>query len=440
MHDTIAAIATPPMASAIGIIRVSGPSTKNLTQRLFRCTDVYPRRMIVSHCRHITTDDILDDCCYVFYEEHASYTGEASLEIFAHGSQHVLSTILDTIIQQPNCRLATNGEFTKRAFLNGRISLTKAESIANIIESTNDQNHQIALHQYNGRVYQTITSIKQRLLEQLQHVEAHMEFPDDVGISNNLRTNLTTIKHTLERIISQSDYGSMIKQGLRYLIIGAPNTGKSSLLNILSGEERSIVSTIPGTTRDYIEKSIQYNGIEIALIDTAGLRETTNEIETCGIKKIAPLVHHCTGIIALYDGSIPICKQQKPPKFTQQKPIIHVINKTDILVKENNLSSYLKISCATHDGIPNLKQTLIDTVIKEPLDHTQMLCNIRQISCLKSAYTTLDNVITLLNDDWTHDIIALDLKDIIMSLGELNGETFTDTLLDGIFSQFCIGK
>lgn len=389
MHSikTIAAIATPLIPSAIGILRVSGPDAKNVTNRLFK-TKIKPnnyRKMITAT---ITQDDgkILDQCCYAFYKGPHSYTGEDVLEIFCHGSTYIVRELLQIITAMPDCMLAKNGEFTQRAFINGKIPLSKAEAILDIIESTSEGSHKIAMNQFTGHVHESISNCRDHAITLLQKIEASLEFPDDVEeIKNQVVSNdCSEIIKILTPIIKASDYGAIIKKGLKYLIVGEPNVGKSSLLNKLSGESRSIVSETEGTTRDYIDISIEYNGIIITLIDTAGIRETSSNVEKIGIEKIKELSVSADGYILVTDGT-----SSKPfnwPDFLDQtKPIIEVKNKIDL--KSSKTGEQLGISCKTGAGLTELKEMLVNTFVDQSqYEPHHMLCNIRQITALNNAY------------------------------------------------------
>ena len=443
--DTIAAIATPPIPSAIGIIRVSGTEVLNILKKLFKInpTNIEPRKIITTYI-YTSTNKPIDECCFIFYKNPKSYTGEDGLEIFSHGSIYILKEIISEICKIENCRLAKNGEFTQRAFLNGKISLNKAESIIDIIESNSRNAHEIALNQYQGHVYKKIKEIRQNLMHCLEKVEASLEFPDEVGsikntsVENELKI---TYKH-LEKIINNSDYGTLIKKGITYLIIGKPNVGKSSLLNCLSGEERSIISKVPGTTRDYIDITIEYQGIVIQLIDTAGIRDKANEIEKIGIDKIKNLSKNADGYIVVQDTND--SKDILPNYIDKNKPLINVTNKIDKIknhqFKNDEPTSYF-ISCKENIGIDQLKNGMVKLFFDESkFEPLEMLSNIRQLTALKQSFELIDRCLINLNKKKTLDIISIDLRESIHCLSDILGEDFTEELLDEIFKNFCIGK
>ncbi len=439
---TIAAIATPLIPSAIGILRVSGPDAEHIANRLFK-TKIIPdnyRKMITANAIQ-DNGNLLDQCCYVFYKGPHSYTGEDVLEIFCHGSIYIVKELIQTITTMPDCVLAKNGEFTQRAFLNGKIPLSKAEAILDIIESNSEASHKIAINQYTGHVYESISNCRDHTMTLLQKVEASLEFPDDVGGINTeaVSKDCSEIIQYLTPIINASDYGSIVKKGLKYLIVGEPNVGKSSLLNKLSGESRSIVSETAGTTRDYIDISIEYNGIIITLIDTAGIRETSSDIEKIGIEKIKELSELADGYILVTDGT-----SSKPfvwPHFLdQEKPIINVRNKID-KPSNNYPNGSLGISCVTGAGLTELKETLVHTFVDpSQYEPNHMLCNLRQITALNNAYSCIKKAQEHIELKTTLDIVCIDLRDAIEALSDIMGDSFTEELLDGIFSKFCIGK
>ena len=267
-------------------------------------------------------------------------------------------TLIQEITMINECRLAKNGEFTQRAFMNGKIPLSKAESIIDIIESDTAAAHKIALNQYQGHVYKTISQLRQQLMNCLERVEASLEFPDEVGNikDTTVLDEINKINNAISPIIKASDYGLTIKHGLKFLIIGEPNVGKSSLLNALSGEERSIVTSTPGTTRDYIDVSLEYKGIQIQLIDTAGIRKTSNDIEKQGIEKINDLVLKTDGVIHLRD--IQSKHDHLPFNIPKNIPILTVFNKIDTVNKIEKETTDLYISCKTMTGLTKSKRVI----------------------------------------------------------------------------------
>ena len=443
--DTIAAIATPLIPSAIGIIRVSGSNVTRVIEQLFLINrDQVKERVMNTRYLYTNQNKRLDECCFVYYKGPRSFTGEDVLEIFTHGSIYILKEIIHEICLINDCRLAKNGEFSQRAFINGKMPLSKAESIIDIIESNSESSHQIALNQYEGHVYKTLQQLRQALMTCLEKVEASLEFPDEVGNIQNsdVKQHLTTIKKQFETIINASDYGVIMKKGLTFLIIGKPNVGKSSLLNALSGEERSIVTATPGTTRDYIDISIEYNGTLLSLIDTAGIRETTETIEKIGISYIKKLADKADGYIHVMNIN-DTENTELPDYINPSKPIISVFNKIDDqhdTIYENTSSQYY-ISCKNKVGLDKLKQGCLDQFFDQSaIEPSEMLSNLRQIAELKTANTLIEKCLNNIEQNLTLDIISIDLNEAISSLSNIVGDDFTEELLDGIFANFCIGK
>jgi tRNA modification GTPase len=441
--DTIAAIATPLVPSAIGIIRVSGSSVQTVITTLFKDTPppICERKMHTQYA-YDSQGQPIDECCFVFYAGPRSYTGEDTLEIFSHGSVYILQQIILHISGLDGCRLAKNGEFTKRAFLNGKISLSKAESIIDIIESSTQKDHRIALNQYKGHVYDHLINTRTDLMNCLEKIEASLEFPDDVGAieTTTVQTDIMNSYQKISAMVSASDYGAMAKKGLSFLILGPPNVGKSSLLNALSGQDRSIVTHQPGTTRDYIDIDIEYDGMKIRLIDTAGIRESPDDIEKIGIKKIQALANVADGYIHVHDANISP-PPALPPYIDPSKPLLNVMNKMDTVSSISHNKDHYYVSCTTLAGINDLKKGLLNAFFNEK-DHEpdHMLSNLRQISELKSAHQKITQTITALNEGYTLDVVSIELRDAISSLSNIIGDDFTEELLDGIFKNFCIGK
>ena len=444
IQDTIAAIATPPVAAAIGIVRVSGDQVRTVIQTVFPSLKSFPtpRVMNVASLIDPLSEEIIDECCFAFFEGPRSYTGYDMLEIYCHGSPYICQKVVQIIVAMSGCRLAKNGEFTQQAFVNGKVSLTKAESILDVIESNSQKSHEIALNQYKGAVYNAITSTRDLLMTILQQVEASLEFPDDVGgvDLSSVHTIFQQLLTSLSQISSNSDYGQKVKEGVRYLILGQPNVGKSSLMNCISGENRSIVSNIAGTTRDYIDISIEYKGVLITIIDTAGIRSTDNEIESLGIDKIKELSSQVDGYILVED--VNQTESFELPSFIQSnKPMIRVINKIDTASSSNQNSKYIYTSCKTLDGINHLKQSLVDQFIQlDKFESDMILCNVRQIASLKEAHQCVNRAYSHLQNGATLDVVSIEIRDAIHQLSNILGDDFTEELLDGIFSKFCIGK
>ncbi len=442
--DTIAAIASAPVSSAIGIIRVSGNEVLPIMSTLFNIdtNSIKSRYMYTKNLIDPSTSKLIDNCCFTYFKGPNSYTGNDTLEIFCHGSTFICQKILTVITSLKNCRQAKNGEFTQQAFVNGKIDLAKAESILDIIESNSEKSHQIALDQYKGAVYKQLQETREELMVNLQELEASLEFPDDVGSINveHIKVSLMNRLKKLKKIKENSDYGQKIKGGIRFLIIGKPNVGKSSLMNCISGEERSIVSNEAGTTRDYLDMSFEYNGILITIIDTAGIRDTSNEIETLGINKIKELSKIVDGYIFVQDIN-DTGKADIPDFIDDKKPILNVINKVDLSSNKLKLDGVIYTSCLSKIGINQLKNQLINSIIKlDNFESELILCNTRQIASLNETLECISNAMTLLTNNLTLDVICIEIRDAIHQLSNILGEDFTEELLDGIFSKFCIGK
>jgi tRNA modification GTPase len=454
--DTIVAIATPPGIGSIGIIRLSGPQALKIGQKLCPGQSLTtPRYVYFGHIINPITHSALDEACILYFKGPQSYTGEDCVEIQSHGSYFVLQQILE-ISSHYGARLALPGEFTKRAFLHGKLDLTKAESIIDLIHSTTEKAHAVALSHIQGKLYTRIQACRGQLCRIFEQIEGSIDFPDEVeGINRDEVLHfLDTTCNELGQIIDLQDLGEQVRHGINCVIVGKPNVGKSSLFNTLVGTDRAIVTDIPGTTRDYLEAAFKLGGMTFKLYDTAGVRESDDYIEHLGIEKMQTLLHTADIVMWVVDSTYPFSEEDhRILNLIKRLPLgILLINKSDqhgqlngqLNLNEITVPSQwpqFTISTKTNQGIETMKQFLYDHFIKkaERVD-LSLLCNIRQVTCIQGAITAMDHMKEGVTAGVEDDILALDLKNAILKLGEVTGDEFTEEVLDGIFSRFCVGK
>lgn len=394
---------------------------------------------------------MLDEGCVIYFKGPHSFTGEDSVELQVHSSPYLLKEILNCTLLA-GATLATEGEFSKRAFLNGKIDLTKAESIIDLIHAEHASAHAVALNHVQGKLYSVIQEMRIQLVQVLEHLEGSIDFPDEIDPIDRKETLdlLISLHQKLSHILSIQDYGKMLTAGINCVLVGRPNVGKSSLFNALLGENRSIVTNIPGTTRDYIEGHITLQGALIKLFDTAGVRESDDYIEHLGIEKITTLIKEAHLVLWVIDSSEPLTEEDRRvyQHIKHATALGIALNKSDRprAISKEILSSYaantiIPISATEKEGIDALKAyiqtTFIDASKSLELD---VICNVRQQQCLLETQEHLKTLIDLIQEPNIDDILSYDLKKALLKLSEITGDEFTEELLDGIFSRFCVGK
>ena len=460
LSDTIIALSTPSGEGAIGVIRLSGPKSIEIVDTFFKGKNLTQVDGNTVHYGKIVDDagTIIDECLATVFTAPRSYTKEDIIELSCHGSSYIIQKIIELFLSQ-GVRLATPGEFTLRAFLNGQLDLTQAEGVADLISAKSASQHELAMNQLRGGVSRMIGGLREKLIKFASLIELENDFSEeDVEFADRgkLKELVQDILKVINELQSSFQYGNAVKEGVPVAIIGAPNVGKSTLLNALLNEERAIVSEIAGTTRDVIEDQIQIGGILFRFIDTAGLRETSDKIESIGIIKAKEQLVKAK--ILLYVTEISEDHHQIARKFNSielrenQKPLI-LLNKSD---KQNSCNAYdieeavstltgrtptLAISAKTNIAIEDLKTKLI-TFIKDDKSELPdtILSNSRHFESLHQTSSSLENVIVGLDSGVPSDLIAMDIRHALHYLGEISGEISTDDLLDSIFRDFCIGK
>ena len=453
---TIAAISTPPGAGGIGIIRISGPQSLPLLQTVFKphCASCSFLSHHLYYGRIVRPADgkIMDEVLAVYMRSPRTYTREDIAEIHCHGSFLVLQNILELILSLGSS-LAHPGEFTKRAFLNGRIDLTRAEAVIDILSAKTRKGIDLAQEQLAGALFARIDSIRNELIQIRAVVEVALDFPDeDVEIVNRgqvldqIRKN---VQRPLRDLLQSADTGRIFREGISVIIVGLPNVGKSSLLNTLLQEERALVTAIPGTTRDTIEEYVDIEGIPVRLVDTAGIREHADEVEALGIERARTLINLADLVLFMVDGSQKITEGDLDLLQTIiHKPLIIVINKIDRgeagcgeveMFKDKVL---VKVSAKQQMGITELRRSIFRMVTtgREQWQEDACAPNIRHKNALVRAVRSCELVADGLQNGLTNDLLAVDLQECLDQLSEIVGETTTEDVLDAIFSKFCIGK
>ena len=455
--DTICAIATAPGIGAIAVIRLSGADAINICNKVFFGKDISQSD---SHTAHFGTirdgDKIIDEVLVTVFKGKKSFTGENSVEISTHGSPYIQQQVLQLLLKN-GAKPAGPGEFTLRAFLNGKMDLSQAEAVADVITANSESSHELAMSQMRGGFSGEIQKLRDELIHFASLIELELDFgEEDVEFADrdDLKELVLKLNKALTLLINSFDYGNVIKTGVPVAIVGEPNVGKSTLLNVLLNEERAIVSDIAGTTRDTIEDEIVINGISYRFIDTAGIRETTDEIEGLGIKKSFEKIDSASIVLLLVDASS-ITKEQLTKDVNKIKNRIAGKNKRLIVVANKIDKSDLAIIEAKFVGIENviytsakelhniekIKEQLYAFVKNGALQNTDaIVTNARHYEALSKANESLLKVLEGLDINITGDFLAMDIRQALHQLGEITGEITTDDLLDNIFSKFCIGK
>ncbi len=447
MEDTIAAISTALGVGAISIVRVSGPDAINIVNKLFD-KDLSKVKSHTIHYGHIIDNGaIIDEVLVSVMLSPKTFTTEDVVEINCHGGISTTNKVLELLLLN-GARLAEPGEFTKRAFLNGRIDLTQAEGIMNLIDSKSELAREISIRQLTGSVSNQISKLRTDLVEIISNIEVNIDYPEyeDIEVLTNKKIlpSISKIKEKLVNIIKAAENGKLINQGINIGIIGKPNVGKSSLLNALLEENKAIVTDIEGTTRDIVEGDFLINGVVCHIIDTAGIRKTEELVESLCVKKSMEIIDKSDLVIFMLNNNEALTDTEREllEKIKDKKHII-VINKVDLLNKlEIKEKDVLKISIKENIGIEELKNRIIELFNLGEIETNDLtyLSNARSISLLRKALKIIDESINNLNNDTPIDMIEIDLKDCWSILGEIIGETYTDELVNEIFSRFCLGK
>ncbi len=448
--QTIAAIATAivPQQGSVGIVRLSGATAVAIAQQLFQSPGPWEsHRILYGYITHPTHQTTVDEALLLLMRSPRSYTREDVVEFHCHGGIMVVQEVLQLCIAQ-GARLAEPGEFTLRAFLNGRLDLTQAEGIADLVGAQSPQAAQAALAGIRGKLTDVIRQCRNRCLDVLAEVEARIDFADDLPPLNedHVRQQLTHILTDLEHTLATAHQGELMRTGLKVAIIGQPNVGKSSLLNAWSRCDRAIVTALPGTTRDVVESQLVVGGIPIQVLDTAGIRDATDQVEKIGIERSQTAAQNADVILLTVDGTLGWTAAEETLYSTiKHKPHILILNKIDVAPPINlpiTQVPIVKTAAAQGQGIEDLEQAILDIVQAGHVTaaNAELAINQRQAAALTRTQSALKQVQATMTDALPLDFWTIDLRDAIRALGEVTGEEMTESMLDEIFSRFCIGK
>ena len=448
MEDTIVAISTSQGIGAISIIRLSGKESIEIVNKIVKNKNLNKLNSHTINYNHVVNnDEIIDEVLISIMKAPRSFTTEDVVEINCHGGIATTNKILELLLLN-GCRLAEPGEFTKRAFLNGRIDLLEAESVMDIINSKTENSLKLAINQLNGSTSNLIRNLRQDLLEILANIAVNIDYPEYEDIeevtNQKLEKEIIKIKQKVNQILNDSKNSKIIKEGIDVAIIGKPNVGKSSLLNKLLDEDKAIVTDISGTTRDIVEGKINLNGFILNIIDTSGIRKTTDKVEQIGVDKSKNLIDRADLILFLLDNNTLLNNEEKELLETiQNKKHIIIVNKTDLETKiDLKDENYIRMSTINNIGIKELKERIIKLFELDKIEQSDMtyLTNARSIALLKQVKEKIEEIENSINMNIPISIIEIDLRNVWEILGKIIGEHYEDELIDQLFTQFCLGK
>ena len=451
MDDTIVAISTALGVGAISIVRVSGKDALDIVNKVFDGKDLTKVKSHTINYGHIKyKNEVIDEVLVSVMLAPRTYTKEDVVEINCHGGIATTNKVLEVLLLN-GARMAESGEFTKRAFLNGRIDLTESEAVMDLIESKSDLERRLALKNESGSLYRLIKDERDKLKDLISHIEVNIDYPEyyDIEVMNDKKilNNLNYVIDSLSKLIKESEGTEIIKTGIKTIIVGRPNVGKSSILNKLLNYDKAIVTDIEGTTRDIVEGDIYIDGVHLNLIDTAGIRKTNDKVERIGVEKSLSLIDDADLILVVLNGNEHLTEEDKEIlDKTKDKTSIVIINKKDLKenIEENLLKGreIIKTDTITTDGITSLKEKIkemfnLDKI--ETLDYTY-LTNERTLSLAKKALESLKSAKENAEKNTPIDLIEVDIKDAFDYLGEIIGVTYSDEIIDNLFKNFCVGK
>ena len=455
--DTITAIASAMSPSGIGIIRISGPDAMDVIDRIYRSKNGKKKiKEVSSHTIHygfiMDGETVIDEVLVMIMQGPHTYTGEDTVEIDCHGGVLAMRKVLETVIKY-GARPAEPGEFTKRAFLNGRIDLSQAEAVMDVISAKSEYALKSSLSQLKGSVQRSIQEIRSKIIYHIAYIESALDDPEHIsvdGYGETLEEDLLPLRKTIQKLLKSADEGKMIHEGIKTVILGKPNAGKSSLLNILVGEEKAIVTDIAGTTRDILEEQIVLQGISLRMIDTAGIRDTQDTVEKIGVEKARKSAADADLILYVVDASVPLDENDENiMALLQNKKAIVLLNKSDLdtVVDEDCLKNMVNapvlwISAKQESGIRELEDTIKELFFTGEINFNDevYITNIRHKTALEEADRSLSLVEDSIQMGMPEDFFTIDLMSAYESLGQIIGEAVGEDLVNEIFSKFCTGK
>ena len=457
MADTIAAVATAMTASGIGIIRISGPDSRESAGKIYRSKGGKKRiENVPSHTIQYgficDEDEIIDEVLVMVMDAPRSYTGENTVEIDCHGGVLAMKRVLETVVKY-GARPAEPGEFTKRAFLNGRIDLSQAEAVIDVINAKNEYALKSSISQLRGNIQRVIKEIRQGIIYQIAYIESALDDPEHIsidGYGDTLKGEISLLKEKLNGLLDTVREGKLMKEGIKTVIVGKPNAGKSSLLNLLVGEERAIVTDIAGTTRDILEETIVLHGISLRMIDTAGIRDTDDVVEKIGVKKAVENAKDADLILYVVDSSVPLDENDKEIiELLKDKKAIVILNKMDLQqqvteedLKEKTNHPVVAVSAKEEEGIEFLEAKIKEMFFEGNLSFNDeiYITNMRHKAAIEDAKRSLEMVENSIEMQMPEDFFSIDLMNAYEALGSIIGESVGEDLVNEIFSKFCTGK
>ena len=457
MADTIAAVATAMTASGIGIIRISGPDSREIAGKIYRSKG--GKKLIENVPSHTIQygficdeDEIIDEVLVMVMDAPRSYTGENTVEIDCHGGVLAMKRVLETVVKY-GARPAEPGEFTKRAFLNGRIDMSQAEAVIDVINAKNEYALKSSISQLRGNIQRVIKEIRQGIIYQIAYIESALDDPEHIsidGYGDTLKGEISLLKEKLNGLLDTVREGKLMKEGIKTVIVGKPNAGKSSLLNLLVGEERAIVTEIAGTTRDILEETIVLHGISLRMIDTAGIRDTDDVVEKIGVKKAVENAKDADLILYVVDSSVPLDENDKEIiELLKDKKAIVILNKMDLQqqvteedLKEKTNHPVVAVSAKEEEGIEFLEAKIKEMFFEGNLSFNDeiYITNMRHKAALEDAKRSLELVENSIEMQMPEDFFSIDLMNAYEALGSIIGESVGEDLVNEIFSKFCTGK